>query len=161
MTSDSSEIQLKRHPTPHPHRRAMGCFFSIVKIWRKKIQCYYDGKALYVEWNETADVATCSIYFLRQEAASINKLQQRPTIQGYNFLATKTPRPRFNIETVFSVMETSIIKVRPSYLTNGNPFTGKTASLHWDGIQEQHMTQLYFLPLSVHSALLISAHNTP
>ena len=38
---------------------------------------------------------------------------------------------RSNKKTFFSCMGISII-VRPSYLYNENPYTGKTTSLYWD-----------------------------
>ena len=35
----------------------------------------------------------------------------------------------------FPGVDISIIKIRPSYIYNGNSYTGKTTSLYWDGPQ--------------------------
>ena len=53
------------------------------------------------------------------------------TMQQYN-----KPGPRFNISTIFSLVRISIkdkTVVRPSYLYNGNPYTGKAKYFYWDG----------------------------
>ena len=52
-------------------------------------------------------------------------------------MTIRPSRPHLNIKTIFPGMVISIIKrrwvVRPSYLYNGNAYTGKTVSLYWNG----------------------------
>ena len=47
------------------------------------------------------------------------------------------PGPRLNIKTIFPRYGDSHVKdmtvARPSYLSHGDPYTGKTTSLYWDG----------------------------
>ena len=52
---------------------------------------------------------------------------------------TMRPRPHFNINTIYPMYGDSHVKNKmvtgPSYLEHGNPYTGKTVCLCWDGPQ--------------------------
>ena len=75
--------------------------------------------------------------------------QEQPTVMHLNILsflneadkqtAGWSPGPHLNIKTIFPRYGDSHVKdkavVRLSYLYYGDPYTGKTTSLYWDGPQ--------------------------
>ena len=59
------------------------------------------------------------------------------------------PGSWFNIKMVFPGMGISIIKIRPSYLYDGNANTGKTTSLYWGRTLVDITGTIILMPLSL------------
>ena len=137
---------------PQPIRNLWGCHSSIhdCVAWllyeHKIIWCYHG------EWFDkdtsryTSIYSVYRVYIMRScYGCLIRKVQKSDILwvwgqnRGRSYERTLgwiwkcAPDSRFNMRTTLSGIGIPIIKIRQSYLYDWNSYTGKTASLYWDG----------------------------